>query len=299
MDEISPLELAGYATGGNILGSVLGGIGASNTASDEQQLRQNMLNQVLAEGKQAYSDVAPTYQPYMQAGEQGISALGQLGANIGDYDYTPQQFEYQGQVSDFLDPSNEYSSQQAMRALQASQGAQGGLLSGSALKELNQQQFGMGQQGWQQALNNMNQDSNTKYGRFLNFANQTSQAMQNSLNNRLGVANQQTGLGQYGTSGNASARMGVASNAQNAIGNQMNPMAQNQGAMTSAPYATGMGVLNSVFNNDNMNALGQAFPQQQQQYTNQGSPAFGMNANYGQGGYVNPSQGNLNIGGNP
>lgn len=296
---MDPLTIAGINTGGNILSSVLGGIGGYNTAESEQALRNQMMERQIAEGKQAYSDVAPTFDPYIQAGQEGISGLSNLSANAGNYDYTPQEFQYQGQVSDFLDPSNEYAGDQAMRALQASQAAQGGLLSGGAMKELNQQQFGMGQQGYQQAFNNMNTDSNQKYSRFMDFANQTRDSMQNSFNNRFQVANQQTGLGQFGVGQNANARMNVANSAQSAIGNQMNPMTQNQGQMTSSPYATGMGVLGSVFNNDNMNALGQAYPQQQQQYTNQGSPSFGMNANYGQGGYMNPSQGNLNIGGNP
>lgn len=301
MAEISPLELASYATSGNIGGALLGGLGAFQTGKSELQQRQDMLNQILAEGKQAYSDVAPTFDPYMQAGQEGISGLSNLSANAGDYDYTPQGFQYQGQVSDFLDPSNQHAGDQAMRALQASQAFQGGLLGGGAMKELKQQQFNMGQQGYQNAFNNMNTDSNQKYGRFMDFANQTRDSMQNSFNNRFNVANQQTGLGQFGVGQNANARMNVANSAQSAIGNQMNPMAQNQGQMTGAPYATGMGVLGSVFNNDNMNALGQAYPQQQQQYTNQGSPSFGMNANYGQGGVMNQnpnvSQGSINIGG--
>lgn len=298
---MDPLTLAGINTGGNILGNVLGGIGGASSAGADQASRERMLQQVLAEGRQGYADVAPTFQPYMQAGEQGIGGLSNLASTADQYDYTPQQFEYQGSVSDFLDPSNEYAGQQAQRALEASQAMRGGLLGGAGLKELQQQQFSMGQQGWQNAFNNMNQDSNQKYSRFMNFANQTRDSMQNSFNNRFNVANQQTGLGQFGTSQNANARMGVANNAQNAISGQMNPMAQNQSQMAGAPYATGMGVLGSVFNNDNMNALGQAFPQAQQQYTNQGNPSFGMNANYGQGGFMSQdprvSQGNINIGG--
>ena len=303
MAEINPLELAGYATGGNVGGALLGGLGAFQTGKSESQKRQDMLNQVLAEGRQAYSEIAPTFNPYIQAGEQGIGGLSNLSANAGQYDYTPEQFRYEGQVSDFLVPSNEYASQQAQRALNAQMASGGGFNSGAMLKELNQQQFNMGQQGYQNAFNNMNQDSNQKYSRFMDFANQTRDSMQSSFNNRFNVANQQTGLGQFGVGQNANARMGIAQNAQSAIGNQIGAQAQNQGFMTGAPYATGMGVLGSVFNNDNMNALGQAFPQQQQQYTNQGSPSFGMNANYGQNGYMNQnpnvSQGNINIGGNP
>lgn len=297
---MDPLTTAGLGTLGNLGGALLGGIGAMQSSSDEARMRQAMQNQIINEQKRAYADVAPTFDPYMQAGEQGIKGLSSLNANIGDYDYTPQEFQYNKQVSDFLDPSNQYAQEQAQRALNAQFASQGGFNSGGMAKELNKQQFNMGQQGYQQAFNNMNTDSNQKYGRFMDFANQTQNAMQNSFNNRFGVANQQTGLGQYGTSGNANARMGVAGNIGNAIQSNMGVMGQNAGIQGGTPYAMGMGAINSVFNNDNFQALGQAFPQEQAQYTNQGSPSFGMNANYGQGGFLNRnpnvSQGNINIG---
>jgi hypothetical protein len=310
---MDPLTIAGLGTGANLLGSLIGGLGASSVAEQEARARQAMMERQIQEGKQAYSDIAPTYQPYMDAGQAGIEGLGRLGASAGAYDYAPEQFQYEGQVSDFLDPSNEYASQQAQRALQSAQASQGGLLGGGALKELNAQQFNMGQQGWQNALNNMRQDSNTKYGRFLDFGNQTSNALQNSFNNRFQVANQQTGLGRFGTSGNASARMNVAQGAQNAIGNQIGPQAGLAGSQAGAPYAMGQGVVNSVFNKDNFQALGQAFPQGQEGYTStqntfqpqyqqpQNAGNFGMNASYGQQGYMNQnprvSQGNINVGG--
>ena len=312
---MDPLTIAGLGTGANLLNSALGGFGAMGSSADEARARQAMQNQIINEQKQAYADVAPTYDPYMQAGQQGLQGLSSLNANMRDYDYTPQEFRYEGQVSDFLAPSNDYASQQAQRALDAKFASGGGYMGGGMAKELQKQQFNLGQQGWQQAFNNMNTDSNQKYGRFLDFAKQTQNSMQNSFNNRFGVANQQTGLGQYGTSGNASARMGVAGNIGSAIQSNMGAMGQNAGIQGGTPYAMGMGAINSVFNNDNFQALGQAFPQTQetnfttsvpssftdtlnyQQNPNAGN--FGMNASYGKGGYMNTpfvSQGNINIG---
>ena len=88
-------------------------------------------------------------------------------------------------------------------------------------------------------------------------ANSRRQDLQPGLQNSLGGANQQTGLGKFGTSGNANARMQVGLNVVSAIGNQINPMAQGEQVGASAPYMMGQGVLNSLVNKDTMGALGQ------------------------------------------
>ncbi len=107
-------------------------------------------------------------------------------------------------------------------------------------------------------------DKRFAYGSFMDNANARRQALQQGLQNRMGVAGQQTGLGQYGTSGNAQARMQVGSNVGSAIGQQINPMAQGAQVQAGAPYMMGQGVLNSLVNQDTMGALGQYMTPQNQ-----------------------------------
>ena len=255
MDPVLTPALIGAGT--NILGGLLGGMGAQEAQEADARARREMMERQIAEQRQAYSDVAPTYQGYMDAGQEGLAGLAELGRTAGEYDFTPEQFQYGKTTQDFLDPSMDFQQDQMRRQLEASQAMGGNLLSGGALKELQSRGAQLAQTDFANADQRMMNDKRFAYGSFMDNANARRQALQQGFQNRMGVAGQQTGLGQYGTSGNAQARMQVGSNVGSAIGQQINPMAQGAQVGASAPYMMGQGVLNSLVNKDTMGALGQ------------------------------------------
>ncbi len=255
MDPVLTPALIGAGT--NILGGLLGGMGAQEAQEADARLRKQMMERQIAEQRQAYSDVAPTYQGYMDAGQQGLAGLAELGRTAGEYDFTPEQFQYGKTTQDFLDPSMDFQQDQMRRQLEASSAMGGNLLSGGTLKELQSRGAQLAQTDFANADQRMMNDKRFAYGSFMDNANARRQSLQQGFQNRMGVAGQQTGLGQYGTSGNAQARMQVGSNVGSAIGQQINPMAQGAQVQAGAPYMMGQGVLNSLVNKDTMGALGQ------------------------------------------
>ncbi len=285
---MDPLTI-GLGIGANALSSYLGNQGAAEAAKADARARKEMLQMQIDEGRQAYADVAPSFQPYMKTGQEGLNALGMLSQTAGQYDYTPEEFQYNQTVQDFLDPSMQFQQDQMRRQIEASQAAGGGLLSGGALKELQQRGAQLAQTDYANADQRMQNDKRFAYGSFMDNANARRQALQQGFQNRMGIANQQTGLGQFGATGNANARMGVGTNISNAIGSQINPMAANAQVGAASPYMMGQGLLNSVVNTDTMQGLGAMLSRQGQM----AQPSYGNAAQVGAG----VAQGNVNTGG--
>ena len=287
---MDPLTVAGIGAGANVLGSLLGGFGAQSAQEADARLRKQLLERQIQEQRQAFADVAPSFDPYMRQGEMGLRGLETLGRTQEDYDYTPSQFEYQGQVQDFLDPSMEFQQEQMQRALEASGASAGNLLSGGALKELQNRSAQLAQTDYGNAYNRMQNDKRFAYGQFMDYANAKRMANADAFNRRMNVAQQQIGQGQFGTSGRANARMGVASNIGEQIGAQINPMAQNAQVGASAPYVMGQGVLGGLVNQDTMRALGSYItPQSQAPQANMGTPVAQGNVRPSRG-YVDPRE---------
>jgi len=74
--------------------------------------------------------VANTYAPYANLASLGAQGMSQ------DYSVTPNAYQFQGQVSDYLDPSIAYQQDQARRQLESSAAARGNLMSGAAAKAI-------------------------------------------------------------------------------------------------------------------------------------------------------------------
>ena len=135
----------------------------------------------------------------MSAGYAPIAGLAGVGAAQmqGDYTTPYQQYQFGGKVEDYLDPSIAYSQQQASNQIQSGAAAQGNLLSGAAQKALSDRAQQIGQQGYQQAFQNMQNER--QFG--------SSQAQQDYLNRlnanalRYGQANDIAGLGMQGLRG--------------------------------------------------------------------------------------------------
>jgi len=173
---------------------------AGNIATESGRIQRQALEQAQQGYGQAYQDVAGMYDPYSQAGTTALSSL--VG---GDFSTPVGQFEFQGDVSQYLDPSMAYQQEQASRALQQSALGQGNLLSGGTAKALQVQAQQMAQQDYANAFNRMQQDKSFAYRQFADDF--TRRQQENAL--RMQRLQSLAGMGQSATGAMANARMGA------------------------------------------------------------------------------------------
>lgn len=148
--------------------------------------------------------IANTYSPYANLASLGAQGMTQ------DYSVTPQAYQFQGQVSDYLDPSIAYQQDQARRQLESSAAARGNLMSGAAAKAIADRAQQIGAQGYNNAYAAMERDRG--YGANQaqqNYMNQVAQGQQ-----QYTQAQNVAQLGLQGLSGQGGAlQQGVASSA--------------------------------------------------------------------------------------
>ena len=191
--------------GGQIFGakSQADAMRASARAQAEGQRR------AIEEQRQAYGDIAPMYQPYQQAGREGLAGLG------ADYSTEMGDFEYNQDINDFLDPSMAFQQQQMLDAMQQSAIARGGLQSGGFAKALQDRSAQLAQTDYGNAYNRMSQDKQGAYQQFMDrFASRRANNQQ-----RLSQMTNMASVGQNATSGLANLRTG---NANQISGNLQN-----------------------------------------------------------------------------
>ena len=169
---------------------------ASARAQERGQIR------AIEEQRQAYGDIAPMYQPYQQAGLQGLAGMG------GDYSTEMGDFEYNQDVNNFLDPSMQFQQQQMRDAMEQSAVARGGLQSGGFAKALQDRAGQFAQTDYGNAYNRMTQDKQGAYQQFMDrFASRRANNQQ-----RLSQMQNLATLGANSTSGLANLRTGTANN---------------------------------------------------------------------------------------
>jgi hypothetical protein len=169
---------------------------ASARAQERSQQR------AIEEQRQAYADVSPMYQPYQQAGLEGLAGLG------GDYSTEMGNFEYDQDVNDFLDPSMAFQQQQMQDAMEQSAVARGGLQSGGFAKALQDRSAQLAQTDYGNAYNRMTSDKQGAYQQFKDkFASRRANNQQ-----RLNQMQNMATLGANATSGMANLRTGTANN---------------------------------------------------------------------------------------
>jgi hypothetical protein len=212
--------VTGMLIGGGIsmLGQYLGGNQQAEAMKASAKAQERMQREAIAEQRQAFDDVSPNYDPYMQAGLQGLQGMGQ------DYSTDMGEFEYNKDISDFSDPSRDFQMQQMQDAMEQSAVAKGGLQSGGFAKALQDRAGQFAQTSYGQDYNRMNQDKATSYQQFRDqFASRRANNQQ-----RLNQFQNMAQMGQQATSGLANLRTG---NANQISGNLQNiGTAQGQGA---------------------------------------------------------------------
>jgi hypothetical protein len=153
---------AGAAVGG---ATSMAGAGKAKDASEyAAQLQAQSEANSLAFNKQVYADTTANQKPFVQAGQQAINQLAAQtapGGSLAQQWNTP--FSFTG-VDLQNDPAYQFDFDQGTKAIQKSAAAGGSLVSGGALKDLNDYAQGYAsnqfQQSYQNALTNYQQAYN-------------------------------------------------------------------------------------------------------------------------------------------
>lgn len=202
-----------------IVGGAVIGAGASMAASNQQK---GAANRATALQGSMFERTQANLQPYMGTGAQANARLADLLGTSGNtsaagYGSLSHPFTMQDYLAN-QDPGYQFQLQQGQQALQSSQAAQSGVLSGAALKDLVSFNQGMAATGYQNAWNRwMAQNTNT-YNRLSGMAGLGENAAAGVGN--MGV---QTGANMANTitgAGNAQAAgyVGAANSINNAVG---------------------------------------------------------------------------------
>ena len=257
---MEPVTTAALIYGGSqVLGNLLGGMGASDAAKASAQAQERMLERQIAEQRAAYGDVAPLFQQYGQAGNAGLAQL--LGLDPLQYQTELGQFQFDGDVMDYLDPSMAFQQEQARKAIEQSGVASGLYGSGGTLKALQDRSMQLAQTDYGNAFNRMQTDRNFAYKQFLDdFTNRRANAA-DLYGRQLNLGSLLTNVGQSAATGQANARMGVGSNISNAMGATAPALARSAEVQAAAPYATGQNILQGLTNKDMMGFYGDIFNQ--------------------------------------
>lgn len=171
----------------------LGATSAANTQADAA-------NNATANTQAMFNTTQANLKPYMDGGNTSLSTLldkiksGQLGGQFTPADYLANK-----------DPGYEFQLQQGQQALQNSQAAGDGALSGSALKGLINYNQGMASTGYQNAYNRWLSSQNNTYGQLSGLASLGENAGANVGNAGVGyagsMANTITGAGNASAAG--------------------------------------------------------------------------------------------------
>ncbi|TAM08294.1 MAG: DNA transfer protein p32 [Paraburkholderia sp.] len=194
--------------GGGLVSSLVGA-GASESAANTQADAANNATQAQLA---MFNQTQQNLQPYMDAGNTALSTLtGQLGALNNPMAIQPSINNTNWQS--LMSPAYQFQLQQGQQALQNSQAASDGVLSGAALKGLvnyNQQAAGT---AFQNAFN----DYQTQYGNQFNQYQTQNQNIYNRLSNLANLGeNAGANVGQAATQtgANVANTMQAAGNAQ-------------------------------------------------------------------------------------
>lgn len=147
--------IAAAVVGGAVASSAIGAIGASDAASTQADAAANSA----ATQRGMYDQTRKDLQPYMTAGNTAqvklsdLLANGGLGGNFTGADYLANK-----------DPGYQFQLDQGNQALQNSQAAHDGVLSGSALKGLINYNQGMASTGYQSAYDRWIASQQNTYG---------------------------------------------------------------------------------------------------------------------------------------
>ena len=152
--------MANYANYASNIASIFGGLNSSNAAGSAAAAGVAGVNNGINSVNTLYNSSTATNNPYITAGGSAAGtianniapATSSLGGAVSGLQNTASGNNLN--VSQFYDPSMAFTLQQGQQALQRSQAATGGVLSGAALKNLDSYSQGIASQNYQSAVTN-------------------------------------------------------------------------------------------------------------------------------------------------
>jgi len=187
----------------------------SKSANNATKLQQGMYDKTYA-GEAPYRDLGSQSAGRLAdllgtSGNTGVAGYGSLTKPFTAADYLANQ-----------DPGYQFQLDQGQKALQNSQAANGGVLSGAALKDLIGYNQGMAATGYQNAWNRWNTQQNNTVSRLGSLAQLGESAASNQASGAStfagGIANTITGAGNAQAAGTVGAANALTSGANNAAG---------------------------------------------------------------------------------
>lgn len=268
------------AIGGAALAGVAGSAISASGAQSAANTQANAANNATAEQLAMYNQTVGNEQPYMNAGSTALNTLaGQLPSLTQQYQMPGVQASINNSNwQQYMSPAYNFQLQQGQQALQNSQAAGDGVLSGAALKGLIGYNQNMAGTAFQNAFNDYQTQAGTQFNQGLSLVNANQAQNQNIYNRLAGLAQ----LGQNAASNQGMAGAGMASGIANTITGAGN--AQAAGAVGTANAISGglnglggYSMLNSLINTPQTNAYSSMFnPVYQSSYSGFDSPS-----NYG------------------
>ena len=224
--------------------AAVGAVGSMTAANDQS----NAANHATESQKAMFQQTFDAGAPYRNAGAGATGKLSDLlgtSGNTGAAGYGSLNQPFTG--ADYLankDPGYQFQLDQGQKALQNSQAAGGGVLSGAALKDLIGYNQGMASTGYQNAWNRWNAQQTNTVNRLGSLA-QLGQA--SSTNSATGASNFANGIANTITQGGnaqASGAVGAANSINSGLGYYY--LSQNQGQ--NVPQSNGLSYNTSTGN---------------------------------------------------
>lgn len=247
--------MASLAIGAGIgaVGSMIGAGKQASATRDAAKMQQETAANSLAFQQGAYNTTLANEQPYLGVGSQAAGALSSglsdgslLNFPGGAFHFSPADFQN--------DPAYAFNQQQGQQAIQRSAAAQGGLVSGGALKDLANYSQGLAGNQYQQSYSNALAAYQQAYGQFenkysqlsglagigQNAATQTATSGANAAG-QIGATNANTANALAGlTMSGANAQVGALAAGANSLQSGLNQYSNNlamQRMMQGSSYA--------------------------------------------------------------
>ena len=192
---IDPITGAAIIGGGaSLLGGLLGqssGNKQARAAENAARMQAEAAQAAIAEQRRQYDQTRQDFAPYAGAGAEG---LGQYLTGLKSGAYSPGQFGFEEKPFQFdtgTDPGAQNRMDRAMKAIQASASARGGVLGTGALRNMMQESQRLAADEYGAAYNRNQSENQINYGRATDAYNRDYGAKQD-------LANRFQGLGQMG-----------------------------------------------------------------------------------------------------
>jgi hypothetical protein len=202
-------------------GSVVSGLIGAHAAQSAADTQANAANNAAATQLQMFNTINDQNAPYRQAGQTALGRLTSMTSNPSD----PNSLTHRFNTSDLnanLAPNYAFMLTQGQDAINNQNSVSNGLVSGNALKGLEDYTQNTAQSAYQQAFNNYNAQQTNIFNRLSNIAglgqtaNQTTANAGTTAAGNAGSAQMAAGAAQAaGTVGSANALTGGLSNVGN------------------------------------------------------------------------------------